>query len=155
MSHHGRVAAICIGPKAGEPMMEIEQVLARAGMGLEGDRYCRGEGSFNKGAQGKRQVTLINGQFFPESGFRYVDSRRNIVTHDVELMDLIGKEFEIGDARMRGVKYCDPCTRPSKLSKIERSFKQAFSDRGGLVAEVIRDGVIHVGSSIVPPEKDY
>ena len=55
---NGTVKAICIGPVAGGPMQEIAEVEAIAGQGLNGDRYTTGEGSFNKGKQGVRQVTL-------------------------------------------------------------------------------------------------
>ncbi len=150
----GEVVAIFISSAAGDPMQQIEEVEAIAGRGLEGDRYAKGEGSFNQ-VIGKRQVTLINSLFFPGSGFDYIDCRRNIVTAGVELMWLIGKEFQIGAAKMRGVKYCDPCMRPSKLSNKEESFKEAFSDRGGLIAEIIEGGVIKAGDLIIPPPKGY
>lgn len=150
-----KVVAICICPIAGEPMQRVMEVEAIAGQGLKGDRYCTGEGSFNKGAQGRRQVTLINSIFFQDSGFDYDESRRNIVVKNVELMWLIGREFQIGTAKMRGVKYCDPCERPSKLTGKEKSFKETFFDRGGLVAEVIESGIIKAGDDIILPSKGY
>lgn len=152
----GKVVAICIAPAAGEPMRLVEEVRALTGQGLEGDRYCTGEGSFSKGAQGKRQVTLINSIFFPGTGFEYVDSRRNIITEGVELMWLIGRTFRVGEAILIGVKYCDPCERPANLAdKKHRSFAEAFHDRGGLVAEVMIRGIIRVNDMIIPPPKGY
>ena len=150
-----KVVAICISPQAGVKMREVPEVVAIAGAGLEGDRYCTGEGSFNRGNVGKRQVTLINSIFFEDNEFDYVDSRRNIVTSDVELMWLIGKEFKVGEAKFRGVKYCDPCIRPSKLSGKQRSFKHVFFDRGGLIAEILEGGVIKVDDPIITPPKGY
>ena len=97
----------------------------------------------------------MNVIFFEESGFSFEDSRRNIFLRGVELMWLIGREFQIGTARFRGVKYCDPCTRPSKLSGNQKSFKETFFDRGGLIAEVIESGVIKTGDPVIPPPKDY
>ncbi|MDP3710755.1 MAG: MOSC domain-containing protein [bacterium] len=152
---NGTVVAIYVCPFAGGQMQHVETVEAIAGAGLMGDRYATGEGSFNRNRQGKRQVTLINAIFFPNSGFDYPDARRNIVTEGVELMWLIGREFRIGQARMRGLKYCDPCNRPSKLSGKEQSFQEVFFDRGGLVAEIIESGVIKVGNLIIPPPKGY
>lgn len=152
---NGSVLSICVAPSAGAPMQSVEEVEAIAGAGLEGDRYAKGEGSFNKDKAGNRQVTLINGIFFPGSGFEYVDARRNIVTDDVELMWLIGREFRIGKAKFRGIKYCDPCGRPSRLARKEQSFKKAFFDRGGIVAEVLEGGLIKVGDNIIPPPKKY
>lgn len=152
---HGKIIAICISPAAGEPMCEINNVEAIAGAGLAGDRYSSGQGSFNKDKKGSRQVTLINSIFFAGTDFNYAESRRNIIIEGVELMWLIGKEFQIGKARMRGIKYCDPCNRPSKLANKAQSFQKTFFDRGGLVAEILESGIIKVGDSIIPPEKGY
>ena len=151
----GTVRAICIAPTAGAPMQRVPEVMAVAGAGLCGDRYCTAGGSFNRGSAGRRQVTLVNAVFFEGTGFDFVDSRRNIVTNGVELMWLIGREFQIGWARFRGVKYCDPCQRPSQLAGKERSFKEAFSDRGGLIADVIEGGLIKEGDPVIPPPKGY
>jgi len=151
----GTVKAICIGAVAGEPMQEKLEVVAIAGQGLEGDRYATGEGSFNRGKQGSRQVTFMNTIFFEGSGFEFKDSRRNIFVEDVELMWLIGREFQVGTARFRGVKYCDPCQRPSKLSGITRSFRDVFFDRGGLLAEVVETGVIRIDDAVISPSKGY
>jgi hypothetical protein len=151
----GIIKAICIGAVAGELMQAVQSVEAIAGQGLNGDRYSRGEGSFNKGRQGRRQVTLINECFFPSSGFEYLEARRNIVTIGIELMDLIGKEFRVGEALMRGAKYCDPCLRPSSLSGKATAFKDVFHDRAGLVAEVLESGMIRVDDLIIPPKKNY
>ena len=97
----GNVVAIFIAPIAGGKMEEVEIAEAIAGAGLAGDRYSTGEGSFNRKRPGRRQVTLINSIFFQDSGFEYAESRRNIVTQGVELMWLIGREFQIGKARFR------------------------------------------------------
>ncbi len=153
---NGKVIGLFISPVAGERMQEILEAEAIAGAGLKGDRYCIGEGSFNKKTGvGNRQVSLLNGLFIPGSGFSYWETRRNIITMDVELMWLIGRDFQVGTAKLRGVKYCDPCERPSKLSGNNQSFKEAFFDRGGLVAEVLESGLIKVGDVIIPPPKGY
>lgn len=151
---NGTVVAICIAPEAGALMQEVMEVEAIAGQGLKGDRYCTGEGSWNKGELGKRQVTFINSLFFDGTGFSILDARRNFAVLGAELMYLIGREFDVGEARFRGVKYCDPCGRPSKLSGIP-GFAEAFYDRGGLVAEVLQGGLIKVGSPLISPKKNY
>jgi hypothetical protein len=152
---NGKVVAIFICPVAGGQMQSVSEVEAIAGAGLKGDRYATGQGSFSRGIRGNRQVTLINGMFFNGSGFDYIDSRRNIVTMDVELMWLIGREFQVGAATFRGLKYNDPCNRPSNLSGKDKSFKEAFFDRGGLLAEILTGVLIKVGDSIIPPPKGY
>jgi hypothetical protein len=145
----GTVVAICIAPVAGAALTQAPSVEARAGEGLTGDRYGAAEGSFSRGEKGNRQVTLINALFFKGTHFEFTDSRRNLVTSGVELMDLIGREFDVGAARLLGVKYCDPCDRPSKLSG-KAGFRDAFFDRGGLVASIIKSGRIAVGDAVIP-----
>jgi len=151
----GNIVAICICPTAGGEMQEVQEAEAIKGAGLKGDRYSTGDGSFNRQAPGKRQVTLMNAIFFDGSRFVYRDSRRNIFVEGTELMWLIGREFQIGAARMRGVKYSDPCERPTKLSGKGGSFKEDFFDRGGIIAEVIEGGTIKVGDQLIPPDKGY
>ena len=151
----GKILGIFISPWAGAEMKEMQEVVAKANSGLIGDRYFRGHGSWNENRPGERQVTLINGQFFPGSGFEFSGSRRNFITENIELMRLIGQTFQVDEAVFRGVKYCDPCNRPSVLAGQRISFKKAFSDRGGLIAEIIKGGVIRRGGLIVPLRKDY
>jgi hypothetical protein len=152
---NGTLKAICISPVAGGLMQEVAEIEAIEGQGLKGDRYSTGEGSFNKGKQGKRQVTLMNSIFFEGSGFEFKESRRNLLIEGTELMWLIGRDFQIGAVYLRGVKYCDPCTKPNKLSGNTKSFKETFFDRGGLIAEVIKGGIIRIGDQLIPPQKGY
>lgn len=149
----GRVVGIFISPAAGGEMMEVDKAFAIAGKGLLGDRYCDGKGSWNKDKPGRRQVTLMNARFFTGSGFTFADSRRNIFTEGVELMRLIGTEFTVGAVRMRGVKYCYPCDRPSALSG-KPGFAQVFQDCGGLIAEIVEGGVFKVDDEITPLSQD-
>lgn len=169
---NGIVRAICIAPVAGQPMQEVDGVEAIGGRGLNGDRYCNAKGSFSGDKPGNRQVTLMNTIFFKGSGFKFKDSRRNLFVEGVELMWLVGREFQIGTARFRGVKYCDPCGRPTKLLQRKKgvrgilqriswfvfgkpNFKKEFQDCGGLIAEVIESGIIRVGDFVIPPPKEY
>ena len=71
---NGKIVCICIGSEAGAVMTEVRAVTAEAGNGLFGDRYYGGNGSFNRGKPGKRQVTLMNAMFFEGSGFVSPDS---------------------------------------------------------------------------------
>lgn len=164
---NGRVVGIFICSVAGECMQEVLEVEAIAGAGLKGDRYAVGKGSFTAKVKGlwqcfmrwlrgtNRQVTLIASEAFEGTSFEYHETRRNIITKDVELMWLIGREFKIGTATFRGVKYCDPCNRPNKLCGKSQSFKDEFFDHGGLIAKVVKGGVIKAGDLVIPPPKNY
>ncbi len=148
-----KITHIFICPKKGEPMLPATDVVTKAGFGIIGDRYATGEGSWNVGKPGKRQVTLISSESIKVSGFEPAETRRNLVTEGIELPTLIGKKFMIGAVTFFGVKYCTPCDRPSQLNHRERSFKDAFRERGGLIAEVCTSGVIRVGDEVVEIEE--
>lgn len=144
----GVVSYIFICPVRGQPMQSVQSVRAITGLGLEGDRYSTGDGSWNRDRPGSRQVTLINLRSFNGTGFFPADSRRNIVVNGMELMPLIGKYFRLGGVLMLGVKYCEPCHRPDKLSGKD-GFQDQFCDRGGLLAEVVESGVVSVNDSVL------
>lgn len=153
----GKVVAICIFPVAkSTEMQSVTKINAIAGAGLEGDRYAKGEGSFNRkrGGMGHRQVSLMNARFFKGTPFEYVDSYRNIFTEGVEILWLIGREFTIGTARFRGLKYLDPCEIPSKRSG-KPGFKETFFDCGAIIAEVIESGSFEVNNPVYHESKGY
>jgi len=140
---NAKVIALFISPTPKGPMKSVEEVKAKKGRRLENDRFCIDKGP------GDQHVTLINGLFFENSGFNYADSRRNIVTEGISLMPLIRKEFLVGEVLLRGTKYCDLPDSRSSIRNGGKSFRETFSDRGGLIAVVVRDGVIKVGDDIV------
>ncbi len=154
MSKEAIVEQIFISPDKGVPMVPLETVQAIAGVGLEGDRYALGIGAFSKGKrQVIRHVSLVGLEAIEESNtlaeepFLPSETRRNIVTSGIDLNELVGESFYVGDVEMRGVELCDPCGRPSKLAGKPR-FQDAFENRGGLRAEVLSSGLIAVHDTI-------
>jgi len=154
----GRVISIFTCPDKGNPMERQESVFATAGAGLEGDRYARKRGAYSLvRTEVPRHVTLISDEAFAEANdwlrdkgmttFDRAETRRNIYTYGVDLNALVGREFLVGEVRMRGVELADPCHRPSALSG-KKGFKEAFAGRGGLRAEILSDGDIEVGTEI-------
>jgi MOSC domain-containing protein YiiM len=134
----------------GGPMVSVDYVEALTGLGLAGDRYALGKGSYSKNNPIKRQVTFIANEAIEESNklltvpFLPEETRRNIVTEGVDLNSLVGKTFKIGRVIFKGTELCDPCKRPSALAGKE-NFKEAFDNRGGLRAEVLSGGMITLG----------
>ncbi len=156
----GTLKQICIAPKAGAPMQALLEVYCMEGKGLQGDRYAAGIGSFNKLNAKKTgtwngQVTLMNAHFFKNKTFWFYETRRNLLIEGIELMRCINKEFTIGDVKFFGYKYCEPCTRPSKLSNKPVNFAEEFFDCGGLTAHVLTSGIIKIGDIVLPPQKNY
>jgi MOSC domain-containing protein YiiM len=75
------------------------------------------------------------------------DSRRNLVTRGVALNELIGGEFYVGGARLRGAGLCEPCVSLVK-SRDNMHLLRALVHKGGLRAQIISGGWIAVGDRI-------
>jgi MOSC domain-containing protein YiiM len=151
----GVVAAIFIGPEAKQPMASVPEVRARAGAGLEGDRYVSGDGTFSNG-HANNQLTLVEEEALAAAERDYrmtvtgAETRRNVLTCGISLNHLVGREFRIGEVRVRGLKLCEPCGHLEKLTGKE--LIKALRHRGGLRAEILSDGVIKVGDVIIEQE---
>src|SRR5215831_19363700 len=113
----GKVVSLYIAPQAAKPMVGVSEVRAFADRGLEGDR------------------------FFGDK------SRRNIVTCGVPLVELLDREFTIGNVVMRGIRLFEPCNHLEKVSKIDGIFR-ALEHRSGLKAAILSDGVIRIGDPV-------
>jgi len=140
-----------IGPERKEPMVSVPEVRALAGCGIEGDRYCREEGTFSRKSP-SNQMTLIEMEALDavaqEYGFAIAaeESRRNALTCGIALNHLVGREFMIGGVRLRGLRLCEPCSHLEQLTG--KQMIKALRHRGGLRAEILNDGMIKVGDII-------
>lgn len=79
------------------------------------------------------------------------ETRRNIVTQEVRLNDLVGKVFKIGDVKFKGIELCEPCAILGGLLENDtirkKDVAKAFVHKVGLRADVLSDGKIRVGMS--------
>ena len=130
------------------------EVLAVAGRGLEGDRYCTGAGTFSPESQKPDfELTLIEQEritaFAGESGlpFNAFDARRNVVTEGVDLNALVNREFMIGHVRVRGIRLCEPCNYLAKITFSETL--RGLVHKGGLRAQILTGGIIRQGDAII------
>lgn len=152
---HGVVTAIFISREARQPMTSVAEVRAIAGQGLEGDRYSREAGTFSEKSP-TNHVTLIEAEALEAAARDYgldfagIESRRNLLTRNVSLNYLVGREFRIGPVRLRGLKLCEPCEHLEKLTR--KKLIKALRHRGGLRAEILCDGPIKVGDMITERE---
>ncbi len=155
----GRVEAIFIADRSAGPMRPVPQVEAQVGAGLAGDRYASRRGTFSKEEQAggptrpAAQVTLIEAEAVEAAAREYEialdpsETRRNILTRGVALNHLVGREFSIGDqVVLRGIKLCEPCGHLEKLTR--EGVRKALIHRGGLRAEVVRGGLLHLADPI-------
>jgi MOSC domain-containing protein YiiM len=68
------------------------------------------------------------------------------VTRGVALNHLMGREFVIGDVRIRGIRLCEPCDHLQRLTG--KSVIKGLLHRGGLRAQILTPGTIRVGDPI-------
>jgi MOSC domain-containing protein YiiM len=149
------VTAIFIARSATAPMEQIEVADVEAGRGIVGDRYHAGAGTWSKPGEehrDRRQLTLIESEAVDAVARDYGialwagSTRRNVVTRGISLNHLVGVEFTVGSARLRGVKLCEPCGHLEQVSG--QLIRKPLVHRGGLNCEVLETGRIEVGAPI-------
>jgi MOSC domain-containing protein YiiM len=152
MSERASVVSIHVAAAGEGSMVSVDAVRAVPGQGLEGDRYASGSGTFSNNTGGGRQVTLIESEALEALEHDYginLDrgaSRRNIVTRGVALNHLVGREFRIGEATLRGVRLCEPCGHLEKLT--HPGVRKGLTHRGGLRTDIVSGGLIRAGDLI-------
>jgi MOSC domain-containing protein YiiM len=150
MVFYGQVLSIFIRPKPGAPASELTQVLAVPGKGLQGDYYFAGDTT--KGVEPSRELTLIEKETLQaldaDHNITLIpgDTRRNLITENVPLNHLVGKEFRVGEVTLKGIRLCEPCAHLADLTQEE--VLPALVHRGGLRAQILTEGVIRVGDPI-------
>jgi len=144
----GSVAHIFVAPHRGAPMKRLDDAYAIAGEGLSGDRYAE---AANR-PSASHEVTLIEAEhidaFARELRITFTPEmpRRNIVTAEVSLNDLLGKRFRVGDAVLEGLELCEPCRLFAR--RTHRAVRTFFVGKGGLRARIVTGGRIRVGDKI-------
>lgn len=147
----GRVESIYIAAAAQAPTQGVEQAKAVPGRGLEGDRYFLKQGTFFE-PEPSFELTLIEAEAMEAAKRDYElelaagEARRNIVTRDVALNHLVGKEFRVGEVRVRGIRLCEPCNHLQRLTGAP--VIKSLRHRGGLRAQILSEGVIRVGDKV-------
>lgn len=148
---NGTVESIHIAATAKGPMQAVVQVAAIPGVGLEGDRYALKQGTFYK-PEPDYELTLIEAEAIEAAKREYDlalpagEARRNVVTRGVALNHLVGREFTIGGVKIRGIRLCEPCSHLQALTALP--VIKALRHRGGLRAQILTAGVIHVGDVV-------
>ena len=148
---NGSVVNLYIAPEAAGPMLPVSQVRAFADRGLEGDRFFRE--SWTAAQRPDKALSLIEEEVLEmaaaedQVSITGDQTRRNIVTRGVPLIELLDREFMIGKVMMRGIRLFEPCGHLEKVSKVPGIFR-ALENRSGLKAAILSDGVIHTGDAV-------
>ena len=126
---------------------EVKSIEVIANKGIVGDRHYK---DFN---DPYCQLSLIEAEgidsYNSKHGLNisYLDFRRNIVTKNIQLNDLVGKKFLIGKAKVEGVDLCRPCRHLTEILNQDNIIKE-FLRKGGLRCQIISSSKINVGDEI-------
>ncbi len=148
------VHEILIAKSPADPMESRDRIRAVPGKGVAGDRYFAGIGTFSPSPHKPDfELTLIEQEqidaFALVSGLAFTSrlARRNIVTVGVNLNELAGKRFKLGEVLVRGIRLCEPCQYLARITFPETL--AGLVHKSGLRAEILTEGTIKLGDRIV------
>ena len=141
------VFEIGITGKNNQEIEKKETIEVVASKGIVGDRYFH---DFNGD---REQITLIESENIDyynntfNTKFNYLEFRRNIVTKNIKLNDLVGKTIQVGNIKLKVNDLCRPCKDlQQRLGK--GNIIKEFLRRGGLRCEILSSGTINIGDKI-------
>ena len=126
---------------------KVNNIEVVAGKGIKGDRNYH---DFN---EPRKQITLIESENIDyynqkfNTNFSYLDFRRNLITKNIQLNELVGKKLSIGQIDMHVHDLCRPCNYLQEILGKDNIIKE-FLRRGGLRCEILFSGNIKVEDEI-------
>ena len=141
------VYEIGITEKNNQEIEKKESIEVVASKGIVGDRYFH---DFNGD---REQITLIESENIDyynntfNTKFTYLEFRRNIITKNIKLNDLVGKTILVGNIKLKVNDLCRPCKNLQQRLGKSNIIKE-FLRRGGLRCEILSSGTINVGDKI-------
>ena len=141
------VFEIGITGKNNQEIEKKETIEVVASKGIVGVRYFH---DFNGD---RAQITLIESENIDyynntfNTKFTYVEFRRNIITKNIKLNDLVGKTILVGNIKLKVNDLCKPCKNLQQRLGKSNIIKE-FLRRGGLRCEILSSGTINVGDKI-------
>ena len=141
------VYEIGITEKNNQEIEKKDTIEVVASKGIVGDRYFH---DFNGD---REQITLIESENIDyynntfSTKFTYLEFRRNIVTKNIKLNDLVGKTIQVGEIKLKVNDLCRPCKDLQQRLGKSNIIKE-FLRRGGLRCEILSSGNIKIGDKI-------
>ena len=142
-----KIIKIGIAQTKGSSIINVNSVEVIKGKGIVDDR------KFSENNKKKRQITFVeieNINYFnniSKTNIAPLNFRRNIITENIRLNDLIGKEFFVGKIKLKAHDLCRPCKYLQEKLK-QNNFIKEFLHKGGLRCEILTSGKINVGDII-------
>ena len=142
-----KIIKIGISKNKGGKMLSLTSIIAVEGKGLINDR------KFKDNNDKMNQLTLIESEnilFFNKmtnSNISQLDFRRNLVTENVKLNNLVNKEFFIGNIKVKAHDLCKPCKYLEKKLN-QKNLVRELITKAGIRCEILTTGKISVGDII-------
>ena len=144
----GKVLEIGISENKSKKIINVNKVVAIKGKGLVGEKH------FMVNNKKRSQITLIEieninhynkitGTQFPAINFL-----RNIVTKGIRLNVLVGKEFLIGEVKVKAHDLCRPCKNLQESFQKNNTVEELLYT-GGLRCEILSSGKIFINDQII------
>jgi len=137
--HHGH-------PAGEHPILEVDTLECVAGRGIQGDRF------FDYKPDYKGQATFFSMEVFDAlrrelalPGARPQSTRRNIFVRGLDLMGLVGTEFELQGVRFFAVEESRPCAWMNLA--LGPGAEEWLRGRAGIRCRILTSGRIACGDS--------
>ena len=143
----GKVYKLGIATDYNKKIQETESIEVITDKGVVGDRHFK---DYN---DPYCQLSLIESENIDQYNTKYglnisyVDFRRNVITKEIQLNNLIGKKFFIGKVQVEGIDLCRPCRHLTEILKQENILKE-FLRKGGLRCKILTSSKIDIGDKI-------
>ena len=143
----GSVIKIGISKKKGGEIIDLSYANVFAGKGIENDRF------YNINNNKSNHISIIESEQIDSFNsaknlsIPYINFRRNIVTKNIKLNNLVGKIFLIGKIKIKAIQLCEPCVYLSSLLK-EKEIVKFFVHKAGIRCEILNNGTISIEDEI-------
>ena len=143
----GKVYKLGIATDYNKKIQDRESIEVITDKGVVGDRHFK---DYN---DPYCQLSLIESENIDQYNTKYglnisyVDFRRNIITKEIELNNLIGKKFFIGKVQVEGIDLCRPCRHLTEMLNQENILKE-FLRKGGIRCRVLTSSRINIEDEI-------
>lgn len=125
-------------------VVAVDSIECHAGRGLVGDRFYdykedfKGQITLFDHAIARELQTALKLESVDDSAFR-----RNVMIQGIELNQLIGQQFTLGDIELTGSEECRPCYWMDEA--ISPGAFEWLKGRGGLRCRIINSGRLQTG----------
>ena len=137
-----------IAKKNNQVIDEVKSIDVLANKGIVGDRHFK---EFN---DPYNQLSLIESENIDYYNIKYgldipyIEFRRNVITKGIQLNDLVGKKFMVGEVELEGIDLCRPCRHLTEVLNQDNVLKE-FLRKGGLRCQILSSSTIKVGDKII------